>query len=512
MSADASWRARALIQTAVVFIVAAVAMGSVVLPAGHLVTIDGYYHFKIAQWIGSSGPWVDIRWLPLTVLGDEGPDHHWLWHVLLVPFTWFPDPFTGLKWATVITAAAVPACICWCLHTMRVPWPALFALLSWAGAVIMPGRLLMLRAQNVAIVGVIAALWCLTKGRYRLLALVSFAMMQAYHGAVLLVPLALLDMGLRRLRMAIWEWRSLVAVGVGLSAGLLLSPWFPENVDYLLFHTLYKITNPQQLAVGSEWLSPSMGHIFLESWPLWVCLSLVCVMRLRRTRERWSHEVLLWGGASLLCLALYLKAWRFAEYFVPVATVFGALLMRRERPPEETQTQGEEGPRDRWMPVFGVAMTVVVAFGGWNGVQMVSERAEFEPGKYEVIMNHLRAEAEPGELVFNRAWEDFVFLFWQEDDLRFVTGLDPNYLAYEDPGRFKLWMWIRNIEADEENDPAPLIRKAFGARWVVVDHHGLALASRLERSPYAHLVVHTRWGWLYEIQLPEDEEAHQVEP
>ena len=230
MSADQPWRNRALIETCGVFVLVALATGSVVLPAEHLVTIDGYYHFKMAQWIASSGPWVDVRWLPLTVLGDAGPDHHWLWHLLLVPFTWFPNPFTGLKWASVITAAAVPACLCWLLHKLKAPWPALIALLAFTGAVIMPGRPLMLRAQNLAIIGVVGALLCLTSQRHRLLALVSFAMMQAYHGAVLLLPLAFLDIALRRICFQQWAWRSALAVAVGLSAGLLLSPWFPDNV------------------------------------------------------------------------------------------------------------------------------------------------------------------------------------------------------------------------------------------------------------------------------------------
>ena len=479
------------------FAITSTAMGVVVLPADALVTIDGYFHFKIAQLIASNGPWVDVKWLPLTVLGDAGPDHHWLWHVLLVPFTWLSPAFMGLKWATVLTAAAVPSALCWLLLRMRVPWPALFALLAWAGAVIMPGRLLMLRAQNLAIVGVALALWCLATRRHRLLALVSFTMMQAYHGAVLLLPLAMIDLGLRRVGDGVWIWRSLLAVVVGLCAGLLLSPWFPENVDYLLFHTLYKLTNPQQLAVGSEWLSPSLAHILMESWPVLLCLCGAIAFRLRRRAERPSHEVLLWGAATLLCLALYLKAWRFAEYFVPVAAVFTALLTRRE-----SAATPETPSPDLWLRGLLVTVLFCVTLGGWMGLQTVSARAEFEPGKYGEIAEVLREKAEPGDLVFNRAWEDFVFLFWQESDLRYVTGLDPNYLAYQDPARFEVWMWIRSIAAEEPNDPAPLIGEMFGTRWVVVDHHGGALASRLKASPHAHLLKRTKWGWLYEIRLP----------
>ena len=134
MSAEGHSHQRGLLWAFAVFAITSAAMGVVVLPADVLVTIDGYFHFKIAQLIASNGPWVDVEWLPLTVLGDAGPDHHWLWHVLLVPFTWLSPAFMGLKCATVLTAAAVPSALCWLLLRMRVPWPALFALLAWAGA------------------------------------------------------------------------------------------------------------------------------------------------------------------------------------------------------------------------------------------------------------------------------------------------------------------------------------------------------------------------------------------
>ncbi|MEC9071582.1 MAG: hypothetical protein VX938_04345, partial [Myxococcota bacterium] len=134
MSAESYSPRRALLWATAVFVVAATSMGVVVLPADAVVTIDGYFHFKISEMIASNGPWVDVSWLPLTVLGDEGPDHHWLWHVLLVPFTWLGQGFMGLKWACVLTAAAVPAFLCLLLHRMGVPWPGLFALLAWSGA------------------------------------------------------------------------------------------------------------------------------------------------------------------------------------------------------------------------------------------------------------------------------------------------------------------------------------------------------------------------------------------
>ena len=71
---------------------------------------DGYYHIKWARLI-----WENWRakhflpaftWLPLTTLNaHDYVDHHLLFHVLLIPFTWFRDLQTGAKVAALDLAA-----------------------------------------------------------------------------------------------------------------------------------------------------------------------------------------------------------------------------------------------------------------------------------------------------------------------------------------------------------------------------------------------------------------------
>src|SRR5256714_11643989 len=78
---------------------------------------DGYYHIKWAQML-----WQSIRakhfsppsfiWLPLTTLNPHDyVDHHLLFHIILIPFTWFRDLQTGAKVAAAIFASvAVFSC------------------------------------------------------------------------------------------------------------------------------------------------------------------------------------------------------------------------------------------------------------------------------------------------------------------------------------------------------------------------------------------------------------------
>jgi hypothetical protein len=483
-------RHRQLLLPLGVFALVMLVAGPLVLRAPATVTIDGYYHIKIAQWIAREGPFVDVSWLPLTVLGDHGPDHHWLWHALLVPFTWFSDLFDGLRWGMLVTAAAVPAALTAVGLAMRLPMAPLFALLACTAALIMPGRLLMLRAQNLALILMVLALFALARRRHMLLCGIAFVFMLSYHGAMILVAFVAMHLLLVGVAERRFDYRAPLAVAAGLIAGLVLTPWFPENLDYLLFHTLYKTSNPNAVAVGSEWLVPSFGHILRESWPAHLALVTgLAALAVRRVRP--SLETALWLGTVALTFALYTGAWRFAEYYAPIAVLTGALGLR--------DAFAASPPKRPIRYALIAAIALIVGIQGGLGLAVVRDRAEFFPAKLAIISQEIRERSAPGDITFNTNWEDFVFLFYNDANTRYVNGLDPNYLAYADPARFGMWLWVSTVTADEPNDPAPVMRDAFGARFAVVARGLDGLAERLAKSPHARLITRTRFAWLYEL-------------
>ena len=94
---------------------------------------DGYYHIKLSEVI-----WESLRnaefppiftWLPLTTLNARDyADQHLLFHLLLVPFTWFGNLTGGAKIAVVLfSTLAVLSCY-WLLLRFRVQYAFLFLL------------------------------------------------------------------------------------------------------------------------------------------------------------------------------------------------------------------------------------------------------------------------------------------------------------------------------------------------------------------------------------------------
>ncbi len=89
---------------------------------------DGFYHIRLADVMRLEGWKPAFPWLPLTILNPrEFYDHHFLFHVGLIPFT-FGDLRLGAKWAAVSYASLAFLSIWWLLRGQRVPYAWLWAL------------------------------------------------------------------------------------------------------------------------------------------------------------------------------------------------------------------------------------------------------------------------------------------------------------------------------------------------------------------------------------------------
>jgi hypothetical protein len=79
----------------------------------------------------------------------------------------------------------------------------------------------------------------------------------------------------------------------------------------------------------------------------------------------------------------------------------------------------------------------------------------------------MRANVPAGERIFNTDWDDFPRLFYYDPTHVYITGLDPTYLLDKDAELSKLY---DRITTGGEEDPGPLIRDKFGARWIFSDN------------------------------------------
>src|SRR3990172_9453302 len=94
---------------------------------------DGYYHIKLSRML-----WDSIRsrsfppiftWLPHTTLNpNDYVDHHLLFHIFQMPFTWFGDLRLGAKIASVLFATLAVVSCYWLLLRYKIRYPLLWLL------------------------------------------------------------------------------------------------------------------------------------------------------------------------------------------------------------------------------------------------------------------------------------------------------------------------------------------------------------------------------------------------
>jgi hypothetical protein len=490
-------RARPFLEALAVFAFWAALLAWLVAGAEGILGVDGYYHFRIGEEILERGPWVDIRWLPFTVLGERGPDHHWLWHLLLAPFALLGHSLTAVKAAVVFTGALVPAALTLGCRWQGIPYAPLFASLAVTTSAVLPERYLMLRAQGMALVLTALALVAMTKRRYGLLGLVAFLFMQLYHGAVILVLVGAIWMLLQWLTTREFESRVAVAVGAGLFLGLLLSPWFPENVGYLVFHTIFKVGRAYLELAGTEWYPTVWPRLFQESWPAHVILAFASAGAIwawhRKPAKLLQAETVLFLAVAFVFLVLYKSSWRFVDYYAPFAVLAAGLVVR------------DMGPVWReWRIPSGAAaacLVLAVVLGGWRSIGVIENSPKTAPTKYARVMSYLSQHGQPGDVVLNTHWTDFVQLVWHDPRFRYASGLDGHYLLYgDDADQFEFWFALRDVDNFEGEIVGLLAMEHFDARWIVVPAASTYVAELLQRDPHAHQVVSSDDGWLFELR------------
>jgi hypothetical protein len=455
---------------------------------------DGHFHLMVAHWIADQGLWTDLPWLPFTVLGERGPDHQWLWHLALVPFTWIADPAEALAWAAAANGAATAAVAAFVMRLLGVPAAPVFAVLALTAGIAVPERFMMLRAQNAAVIYMMLAVWAMARLRHKALAALAFLFLESYHAAIVLLPMALIGAAARSYDARRLVVTPFVAVAAGMTLALIVSPWFPRNIDYLLFHTLFKTADPvrgEQVSalIGTEWYPSAWINIWWQAWPAHLMLGAgLAALAWRRYREpafRPGVDTLMAIGTAALSLYLYYEAVRFAEYYVPFA-VFAAGLAARD--------VGLSFPLWRLRTALFALWTLAASSVGVAALEGVTRLPPDYLARAGARINEL---GRPGEVVFNSLWSDFVALVWWAPAFRYINGLDGHYLVYGDRARAAIWLALLFGMAE---DPATVMIGAFGARFAVIARQHAKLAEQLLKNPRAVLLLTGPEGWLFELR------------
>lgn len=469
---------------------------------------DGYYHIKWTRtlWEGmkSSRFPPEFPWLPLTTLNPKDyVDHHLLFHIMQIPFAAFSDPRLGAKIASALFGGLAVLSCYWLLlrYRIRYPFVWLIALLACSAPFLF--RMNMAKAPPFAIIFLVIAIHLFFKRKYWPLLPLSLIFTWTYDLFVLLMMAAVFWVITVAITEKQLEWRPLVYVLAGCAAGMIINPYFPHNFQLLVEHMKIKLTASDfNTKVGSEWypydswefvgnsavacIAMLVGYIAFEPserrrghYPIFFLLFSTALMimtaRWKRIAEYWPPFAILFAGFSL-------KPW--LEGFRPYLTRLPAdvleelkpFLDREVPPPEKENGDWRDLLRTVGVAAVALALSIFLFFNLRSTVKEIGQSESHD--YYRAGAEWMRTNVPPGQIVFNTDWDDFPRLFYFDASHHYVSGLDPSYLFDKDPDLSRLY---DRITLGREEDPGPLIRDRFNARYVFSDntHHDFFEHARL---------------------------------
>lgn len=456
----------------------------------NLIGVDSYFHIRYAALIreaGVRGFPPPFPWLPLTILApDRFADHHMLFHVWLIPFT-FGDLRIGGKLAGLAGAGAFVAAFVWFLRREGVGMVALAVLALGASSADLLFRLDMTRVQALSLVCLLAGFHFALHERLVALAIVGCVYAWLYDGFPLLflpvfASVAATWICERRLRLAVP-----FAAVAGVLVGLICTPYFPEYFRFILHHFGDKLLPGETVRVGREWFPYDPAALLANALPamLYVAFGATLLVERGLTRDRRALAAFV---VALVFLALTLRSKRFIEYFAPTATVFVVLAAWRVI---------ASWPPLRRRALVAVLAAVAVANVGGVGWTLLRKRDETPHDRYAAAARYVATAAPPGAMLCTTDWDDFPWLFFHNVESTYLVGLDPTY--FRDRFRDAYWQWV-DVADGRVTEPSRVLGRILPCAYVLSDRDHAAFLERAAQDPGLEQVLADDQMVLYRVR------------
>jgi hypothetical protein len=416
-------------------------------------------------------------------------DHHFLYHVLLIPFT-YGDLREGAKWASVIFPACTFLAGWLLLRGQRIPYAALWSLGFLVISEAFLYRMSMPRAQALSLLVLLLALHITLIRQYRWLLPIAFLYVWFYNAFPLILLLVGVYVAVRWLLERQLDLTPLGYTALGLGLGLLINPYFPHNLIFLYHHLFPKLTDATAISVGNEWYPYQTWTLVENSGP--ALLAYVAgAFALGFSRQRMTtRTATLFILATLFGLMLF-KSRRFVEYYPAFALLF---CVTAWTPLFEEWLQAKAWVR----PILPAALVLLLAPALWLNVQATQESMQSAKPyqRYAAASAWLQANTPAGSRIFQTDWDDFPRLFFYNTHNTYTVGLDPTYMQLYDADLYDLWV---DITRGRVKTPAQTIVETFGARYVItdLDHKGFLLAAKAD--PQLREVYRDEYAAIFQV-------------
>src|SRR3990167_5831310 len=452
---------------------------------------DSFYHAKIAQILANGKILHEFPWLQFTTLKDNFTDHHFLYHIFLIPFvSLFPDPLAGLKFSVVVIGTMVFTVIFWFLKSNKVPFSfALTLILLAAGPYLFRANLA--KAPILSLAVLIVGLQLMFRKKYIPLFFLSFFYVWLYGGWMLLGGAAVIFITVdiiiqwatkkvKSEKLKVKNYLALLsAVFGGLLVGLIINPYFPDNIAFTWQQAVkIGLINYQNIiGVGGEWYPYKIFDLIGGLNLIFIIMVGSLAIFLATLPKQTSKSLTLFVFTAIFFI-LTLKSKRNIEYFTPFAILFSGFALRdglqisrlalKNLIPESIVQKLTYGLIIGYIAVMAVPSAIKEITNTKRDLSSGTPFAQFKG-----IGNWLKTNTPKGSIVLHSDWDESPVLFYQNDWNYYIVGLDPTFMYEYNKDLY--WKWVNITTGKGVDDMTKVIKNELRVQYVLAtsDHQDM---------------------------------------
>ena len=492
---------------------------------------DPFYHAKIAQLILEKKDIVrDFPWLPMSVFRNGYYDHHFLFHVFLVPFVAvIGDPLIAIRIATSFLSALFLAVFC-AFFRRLLPCVSFFPLLILLFSSSLMFRLSLDKAPAISLIFFFCGLYALIRRRHAAIFCISFLYVWLYDAWPLIflaggffcitdayAKLCASDIQFsfrafpfaRFFSLCVQKEHLLLLASCvgGLLAGIIINPYFPHNILFYKTHLLSiaVMTSGVLYGIGNEWLPvdplsfAQRNLFFMVFWICALCWTLLqAFSRIRmaslsaqaKTPSTLSAPSIFFFIFSLFLFFATIKSQRMAEYFIPIGTatiVFSFQDFFR-------RALWREWMRSIRLFFENTSLLLQNIFCFMIGVFVFALFFQAQAALYGALWSDVRTghysfysmarvgafiskNIPKGSLIINDDWSYFPQLMYYADKYAFPWGLDPTFTHDADE---KFFSTLSKLGKEKEHGKiSDTLKNDIHARYLLLSRKQYAPEKKL---------------------------------
>lgn len=416
---------------------------------------DGYLHIRMAEFLKDSGPRYNFHWARFSTFNGNFADKDFLYHLLLIPFTFFKDIFFGVKIAAFIFACLLFLGFYFVLRRYSSV-AAPFFLLAFFFSGLFLETISSPRPLTIVILITLLGMHFIIEKRYSWIFFTALFYSLIHVTSPLIICYALIIEIVRYFDKKEFYSKTILFSFLGVLTGFLVHPNFPNNllVFYLnsVLVPLYTIKTGV-LELGAEFF-PLHTREYLLQYPMVIIgvISIIYIAISKMPKPRFETKAFLALAGIFFALSFTCKRYLGHGYLI-MLLAFSCYM-------SDFLQAKKTFAKPALLVIF--ALSLILAMNSFNAVRYSAFVARIINGHYEAAGRWMEKNIPQGELIFHANWSDSqYFIGLNPKDDYFVT-LDPVYMYNKNPELYKLY---RDVSFGRTNDPYTVLKDTFKAKY-----------------------------------------------